>query len=234
MASKTQCLNVVVKSQASWALLVHPRHISSCHGFFIAAMVIVALLLSSRTFLLALLSLFIARVVTPAFGAFGYCGRAVLRVRVYLAPTAQGQQTLIATARPAGEKGTRYSCRVDGRGSRWPKFVSHQGEHPRHCQVNGHRSTSRDFAPQQNAQSRRQGWYKDNKPLRRWPRTWERSYIVDRRHDRRVASQGQCICRRGSICTVGLTCVCKMCGVSAPTWTMVMVTRNRSAWVLVC
>ena len=62
-------------SRAKWALLVHPRQNISCHGFFIAAMVIIALLLSSRTFLLALLSPFIARVVTPAFGAFGYCGR---------------------------------------------------------------------------------------------------------------------------------------------------------------
>ena len=42
-------------------------------------------------------------------------------------------------------------------GSRWRKYVSHQGEHPRHCQVNGQRSTSRDFAPQQNAQSRGDG-----------------------------------------------------------------------------
>jgi len=42
---------------------------------------------------------------------------------------------------------------------RWQKFVSHQREHPRHCQVNGHMFTSREFAPHQHAQRRRRGEY---------------------------------------------------------------------------
>ena len=172
--SKTQCLNVVVRSQASWILLVDRRQISSCHCFFIVAMVFIALLLSSRTFLLALLSLFIARVVTPAFGAFACCGRPSCTS----VPCSDSAGTTDTCCDSSASRRRRDVVLLQGR---WTRF--HIAEvclaSRRTSQVNGHRSTLRDFALQQNAQSRRQGWYKGNKPLRRWSRTWERSYIVD-------------------------------------------------------